>query len=270
MAPYGFVRVDMHCHLDFADNARELATRACAGWHRIVFGYRESRRIRTGGGAAGRTAQRTRGSGPASLVGGKGSRGDEDITRLEELICYTPFIGEVGLDFAPRHIDTRDAQVRAFNRIALACAEAHDKVISIHAVQSASVVLDVLERTGCARSNACILHWFSGTSDELQRALRMGCFVSAGARMLESKRGRAYVQAVPVDRLLLETDAPAHRAKRCPTKSSRTGCERRKAGSRQRAAELTMALRLRKPAAICLVFPASSACPRNRRGKNPH
>lgn len=30
MAPYGFVRVDMHCHLDFADNARELATRACA------------------------------------------------------------------------------------------------------------------------------------------------------------------------------------------------------------------------------------------------
>lgn len=36
----------------------------------------------------------------------------------------------------------------------------------------------------------------------------MGCWFSVGERMLATKRGRAYVQSIPSDRLLLETDAP--------------------------------------------------------------
>ena len=57
--------------------------------------------------------------------------------------------------------------------------------------------------------NACIIHWFSGTSDQLTRARRAGCYFSVNPRMLGSKRGRAYAQAIPADRLLLETDEPA-------------------------------------------------------------
>ena len=71
-------------------------------------------------------------------------------------------------------------------------------MISIHAVRSAGAVLDVLESHGLLIPNpdspVIIFHWFSVTSDE---------------RMLASKRGREYARQIPLDRLLLETDAPA-------------------------------------------------------------
>ena len=87
-------------------------------------------------------------------------------------------------------------------------------MLSIHAVKAAGEALDVLERAGALVGNACIFHWFSGTSDELQRAVRAGCFFSINPRMLASKRGRAYAQAVPAERLLLETDAPSQPGER--------------------------------------------------------
>ena len=74
--------------------------------------------------------------------------------------------------------------------------------------------MDVLERTGCAESCACVLHWFSGTSDELQRAIKLGFLFSVNPRMPATKRGRAYVRAIPADRLLLETDLPPESAAR--------------------------------------------------------
>ena len=101
----------------------------------------------------------------------------------------------------------------AFERVARACASG-GKVLSIHAVKAAGEALDVLERAGALAGNACIFHWFSGTSDELQRAVRAGCFFSINPRMLASKRGRAYAQAVPAERLLLETDAPSQPGER--------------------------------------------------------
>ena len=58
-------------------------------------------------------------------------------------------------------------------------------------------------------SPAIIFHWFSGTSDELVRARDADCYFSVNERMLASKRGREYARQIPLDRLLLETDAPA-------------------------------------------------------------
>ena len=81
-------------------------------------------------------------------------------------------------------------------------------MISIHAVRSATAVLDVLERRHATRSSACILHWFSGSSQELARARELGCHFSVNPNMLATKRGRAYVRQIPPNRLLLETDLP--------------------------------------------------------------
>lgn len=137
-----------------------------------------------------------------------GSVGEEEIRLFERLAADSRFIGEVGLDFASRWAEARDAQVAAFARALDACSD-DGKVVSIHAVRSASTVLDMLEARGSCGKNACVLHWFSGTSDELARAIRLGCFFSINPRMMATKRGRAYVRAIPVGRLLLETDMPA-------------------------------------------------------------
>ena len=69
-------------------------------------------------------------------------------------------------------------------------------------------MLDALERTGTAEGCRCVLHWFSGSSDELWRAVRLGCLFSLGERALATRRGREYARVLPAERLLVETDLP--------------------------------------------------------------
>lgn len=200
-------RYDMHCHLDFAGDGAAAATRAAA--HGVgAFsctvtprGYEQARAALAG------CANVAVGVGLHPWWVADGTCGPADVSRFEEYAACTRFIGEVGLDFAPRREGTFDNQVRAFERALHACADG-GKVVSIHAVRAADIVLDVLERLGTCRGNACILHWFSGSGDELHRAVRLGCFFSVGTRMLATRRGRAYARQVPAERLLLETDLP--------------------------------------------------------------
>lgn len=211
MSMDGLAYFDMHCHLGFCEDATQ-ATRALAA---------------AGVGAFSNTVtpaefaeQRVALAGAGNVRTGVGLHpwwiGEYDIAanwdRLYGLVAHNRFVGEVGLDSSPRHVDTRKAQLDALACVAHACARTGDKVLSVHAVRAVDQVLDVLEGAsvfGGMTGNACTIHWFSGTSDQLTRARRAGCYFSVNPRMLGSKRGRAYAQAIPVDRLLLETDEPA-------------------------------------------------------------
>lgn len=139
-------------------------------------------------------------------------RSARDADALCALLPGLRWVGEIGLDAVPRHAGTWDAQLAAFERICATCAEASDerapKVLSIHAVHAAGAALDVLERTGAAARCRCVLHWFSGTSDELWHAVRLGCRFSLGARALATRRGREYARILPAELLLTETDLP--------------------------------------------------------------
>ncbi len=133
---------------------------------------------------------------------------EADIGLAAECARAASFVGEVGLDFGARHAQTRELQLSAFRAVCAACAEKGGKVLSIHSVRAASDALDILAGTGALESCCCVLHWFSGTSEELRRAADAGCWFSVGERMLATRRGREYARQVPGDRLLLETDLP--------------------------------------------------------------
>lgn len=199
---------DMHCHLDFADGAHELAVElanrsiGCLSVTVDPEGYDRSMAAM----ASCPNVSVAVGLHPWWVAPGQVA--STQIEQFESRAARTRFIGEVGLDFSDRQLPTRDVQTTTFDRIVAACAQG-GKVLSIHAVRSADAVLDVLERRGGFENNACIFHWFSGTSDQLQRAVKRGCYFSVGEGMLASRRGRAYAQAIPRGRLLLETDAPA-------------------------------------------------------------
>ena len=149
-----------------------------------------------------------------------GRVGQADVDLAAELAAEVPLVGEVGLDFSPARSNAagNEAQVRALTRICVAAAAgaggghaggpAGQRAISLHAVRSAGACLDVLEATGAAARCRCVMHWFSGSSDELGRALRLGCSFSVGERMLGTRRGREYARQLPAARLLLETDLP--------------------------------------------------------------
>lgn len=135
-----------------------------------------------------------------------------DADTLCELVDRARFVGEIGLDASPRRASNWGAQLAAFERVCAACASTSvppaPKVLSIHAVRAATAALDVLERTGASERCRCVLHWFAGSSDELWRAVRLGCRFSLGERSLATRRGREYARILPADRLLTETDLP--------------------------------------------------------------
>lgn len=200
---------DMHCHVDFANDPGALAAGLaqrdvhCFSVTVTPEGYEQAQQRL----AASDNVCVGVGLHPwwvAAKDAGKAA-----LEQFQMLAQATRFIGEVGLDFSARHVCTRDAQMMAFEQIAGRCASTGNNVLSVHAVRAADAVLDVLEDAQVMERNHVILHWFSGTSDELQRAVELGCFFSIGPRMVATKRGRAYVQAIPLDRLLLETDEPS-------------------------------------------------------------
>ena len=133
----------------------------------------------------------------------------EELRAFDAALSETHYVGEVGLDFSKRRIATRDAQLCAFRHIAGACAKAGGKVLSIHCVKAYDDALSILKSSGCLASCTCIFHWFSGSFPQLAQAVDAGCFFSVSARMLETKKGREYAKAIPLQKLLLETDAPA-------------------------------------------------------------
>lgn len=201
---------DMHCHLGFCEDAakaaREFAAAGVGAFSNTVT-------------LAEFAVQQVALAGAANVRVGCGLHpwwvGEDAAADLDALCAAVErqrFVGEVGLDFSPPHVATRQAQMAVLLRVADVCGRVGGKVVSLHAVRAVDDVLDVLEGTGAlagAAGNACIIHWFSGTSDQLTRARRLGAFFSVNPRMLQSKRGRAYAQAMPGDRLLLETDLPA-------------------------------------------------------------
>ena len=52
------------------------------------------------------------------------------------------------------------------------------------------------------------MHWFTGKESELKRAINLGCYFSVNSKMLDSSGGKRLIQKVPVNRILVETDAP--------------------------------------------------------------
>lgn len=131
-----------------------------------------------------------------------------DAEKLVSLLDETNFVGEIGLDFGKRHAHTQKAQADAFSLIARECVLRGGKTLSIHSVHAAREALDTLHDAGAFEACTCIFHWFTGPSDQLKRAVQAGCYFSVGSRMLATGKGREYVKAIPLNRILLETDAP--------------------------------------------------------------
>lgn len=131
-----------------------------------------------------------------------------EIELFLRLLKSSKYIGEIGLDFNSSYIANREQQLSCFRRIAKACADEGNKVLSIHSVKASGTVIDELEKAGTFNNNTCIFHWFTGNAVERKRAIELGALFSINPRMLKTKSGQENIRAIPADRLLLETDAP--------------------------------------------------------------
>lgn len=143
---------------------------------------------------------------------------DENVLeRFERLAPSAVSFGELGLDFHDHHTspDSHPRQLETFECACLAAAASSKqagtrKPLSLHSLKAVDETLAILERAGCLETCACIFHWFTGSVPQLERAREAGCWFSFNERQLRTGKGREYVKLIPPDKLLLETDLPAH------------------------------------------------------------
>lgn len=75
-------------------------------------------------------------------------------------------------------------------------------------MRQSRATIEVLQETGAFNNCKCIFHWFTGSVSERKLAIDNGAYFSINPKMLETKAGKDVIRNIPVDRILLETDAP--------------------------------------------------------------
>jgi TatD DNase family protein len=116
-------------------------------------------------------------------------------------------VGETGLDYFRTDASGREAQHRSF-RAHVELARRLDKTLVIHDRDAHADVLAVLDEVG--PPDRWVMHCFSGGPSFARECLDRGAFLSfAGTVTFKNADDlRAALRVTPLDRVLVETDAP--------------------------------------------------------------
>lgn len=193
--------IDFHCHLDLYSKPFEIAqgcaergiyvlsvTTTPSAWQRT--NDLAINRIRTALGLHPQLAHQRK----------------YELEIFDELLQNIRYVGEIGLDGAPEFSPYWNDQCLVFNHILDSCARAGGRIMSIHSRRASESVLNYLEVHMDA--GIPILHWFTGSFRDLNRAIEFGCWFSVGPAMLNSKRGKEIAIRIPTERILTESDGP--------------------------------------------------------------
>lgn len=135
------------------------------------------------------------------------------LAKEDKVVAY----GEIGLDFF-RNLSPRDIQIRRFGE-QLELADELDLPVVIHDREAHSETMTML-RAWKGRKRG-VVHCFSGDKAMARTCIDLGFFISIPGPITfpKSDRLREIVRDIPINRLLIETDAPyltphPHRGKR--------------------------------------------------------
>ena len=133
-----------------------------------------------------------------------------------ENLKKTRYIGEIGLDYGKQSTENKKEQKRVFEKIIGACSIHNDKVLTIHSRGSYKDVIDII---GNDFSNKVILHWYSGSLKELERAVEYGFYFSVNLPMTISLSGQKVIKSIPPQGVLTESDGPFAKYRGSPCSS---------------------------------------------------
>ncbi len=129
------------------------------------------------------------------------------LERLSRLAREAVAIGEIGLDYALTGI-SRETQIEAFRSQLRVAVEAGLPVL-IHCRRAFQDLLEILREENVARVGG-VMHAFSGSPEVSLECIDMGFSISVAGPVTyrNAVKPLQVVRAVPLDRLVLETDAP--------------------------------------------------------------
>lgn len=215
--------VDSHCHLDFKDfdaDRQEVLARARAA--KVAMMLTISTKITE---AAEIIALAEAHEELACSIGihphEAGAQPQTSAAQLVELARHPKVIGigETGLDYYYEH-SPREAQQKNF-RAHIEAARLSGLPLIVHARDADEDTADIMEDEMGKGAYPALIHCFTAGPELARRALDMGCYISISgiATFNSAKQLRQTIETIPLERLLIETDAPflapvPHRGKR--------------------------------------------------------
>jgi len=142
----------------------------------------------------------------------------EHVAELTRWLAEHPAVavGEIGLDYFLEELD-RELQ-RSYFEQQLHIAREFELPVIVHARRAMDEVTATLRRIGGLRG---VVHSFSGSEQQAEQLWRLGFHLGIGGPVTyeRAQRLRRIVAGMPIEYLLLETDAPdqpgaAHRGER--------------------------------------------------------
>ncbi len=117
-------------------------------------------------------------------------------------------IGEVGLDYY-RTISPADIQKKTFREF-IRLSKKLNLPLILHNRDSHKDMLDILREEFGSKGVKGVMHCFSGDGEFLKECLGLGLYISFTCNLTfkNANNLRALAKTVPLDKLLLETDAP--------------------------------------------------------------
>jgi len=115
-------------------------------------------------------------------------------------------IGEIGLDYDREKFCGRDVQMKYFER-QLDLAKACNLPIIFHN-RNTSGDFESIVRRRRGDFTTGIVHSFTGTLDEMRDLCEMGLYIGINGCGLRTEELLEMVKALPLDKLVVETDAP--------------------------------------------------------------
>lgn len=156
---------------------------------------------------------------------------DTDVDELRSLAAHPKVvaIGEIGLDYYWKENPPREFQQRVF-RAQLALAWELDLPVIVHDREAHGDCLSIIREFPQVRG---VFHCFSGSAEMAKELVGLGWMISfTGALTYKNARKAVEAaQAVPLDRIMIETDSPYMapvpcRGERCHSGLARHTCER--------------------------------------------
>ncbi len=135
----------------------------------------------------------------------------EILKEIEKLAASSPkviAIGEIGLDYHWRKKEEAGDRQKAFLIAQIEMANRLNLPISIHCRDAIGDMYEVLSTHTVERRG--VLHCYSGSPEMLERFAKLGFYFGFGGvtTFKNAKTTKECATICPIDRLLLETDAP--------------------------------------------------------------
>lgn len=209
--------IDTHCHFDVddfdADRAEVAARALAAGVDTIVIpGYIAALWPKLFSVCASINAPRllpAPGLHPCYIAG----HAQTDLVELERIVSTQPecvAIGEIGLDYFLDELKAPElkAKQQDFFRAQLVLAMRYRKPVILHVRKAHQDVIHILHELKFREGG--IVHAYSGGIEEARHYAKMGFRLGIGGPLTydQSKRLRNVVVDMPLEALVLETDAP--------------------------------------------------------------